>query len=291
MMSKQWTEVETSQFILIQDGASTFNVHYNDIGQGERVVVMLHGSGPGTNGWANFNRNIQPLTDAGYRVILMDCPGWGKSDTVLNDSGSRSDFNARILKGLVDALDLSKISLVGNSMGAHSVVAFTLAYPDLVDKQILMGGGTGGGGIFTLKPAEGIKRINQLYREPNLENLQEMMNIFVYDSSRLTEEMFTKRFESILLRQDHLDNFVQSIKANPKQFPDVSYRLPEIAHETLIIWGRDDRFVPMDTALILLNGLQRAELHIFNRCGHWAQWEYADKFNRMTLDFLEHGIC
>lgn len=289
-MSKQWTEAETSKFILIQDGANTFNVHYNDIGQGDRVVVMLHGSGPGTSGWANFNRNIQPLTDAGYRVILMDCPGWGKSDTVLNDSGSRSHFNARILKGLVDALSLSKISLVGNSMGAHSVVAFTLEYPDLVDKQILMGGGTGGGGIFTLKPAEGIKRINKLYKEPNFENLKEMMDIFVYDNSRLTEEMFTKRFDSILSRKDHLENFVQSAKANPKQFPDVSYRLPEINHETLIIWGRDDRFVPMDTGLILLNGLQRAELHIFNRCGHWAQWEYADKFNRMTLDFLEYGI-
>lgn len=289
-MSKQWTEAETSKFILIQDGANTFNVHYNDIGQGDRVVVMLHGSGPGTSGWANFNRNIQPLTDAGYRVILMDCPGWGKSDTVLNDGGSRSHFNARILKGLVDALSLSKISLVGNSMGAHSVVAFTLEYPDLVDKQILMGGGTGGGGIFTLKPTEGIKRINQLYKEPNFENLKEMMDIFVYDNSRLTEEMFTKRFDSILSRKDHLENFVQSAKANPKQFPDVSYRLPEINHETLIIWGRDDRFVPMDTGLILLNGLQRAELHIFNRCGHWAQWEYADKFNRMTLDFLEYGI-
>lgn len=289
-MSKQWTEVETSKFILIQDKASTFNIHYNDIGQGDRVVVMLHGSGPGASGWANFNRNIQPLTDAGYRVILMDCPGWGKSDTVLNDSGSRSHLNARILKGLVDALSLSKISLIGNSMGAHSVVAFTLEYPDLVDKLILMGGGTGGGGIFTPKPAEGIKLINKLYQNPNLENLKEMMNIFVYDTTNLTGEMFTNRLNSILTHKDHLENFVNSSKANPNQFPDLSYRLPEINHETLIIWGREDRFVPMETGLILLNGLQRAELHVLNRCGHWAQWEYADKFNRMAIDFLENGI-
>ncbi|TCB48078.1 alpha/beta fold hydrolase [Acinetobacter sp. ANC 4779] len=289
-MSKQWTEVETSKFISIQDKASIFNIHYNDIGQGDRVVVMLHGSGPGTSGWANFNRNIQSLTDAGYRVILMDCPGWGKSDTVLNDNGSRSYLNARILKGLVDALSLSKISLIGNSMGAHSAVAFTLEYPDLVNKLILMGGGTGGGGIFTPKPAEGIKLINKLYQEPSLENLKEMMNIFVYDPSNLTEEMFTNRFTSILARKDHLENFINSFKVNPKQFPDVSHRLNEIANETLIIWGREDRFVPLDTGLILLSGLQRAELHVFNRCGHWAQWEYADKFNRMAIDFLENGI-
>jgi 2-hydroxy-6-oxonona-2,4-dienedioate hydrolase len=43
------------------------------------VVVMLHGSGPGATGWANFNRNIDPFVAAGYRVLLIDCPGWGRA--------------------------------------------------------------------------------------------------------------------------------------------------------------------------------------------------------------------
>lgn len=281
------TEEATSNLVHINEGALDLNIHYNDVGSGDEVVVMLHGSGPGASGWANFNRNIEPLVDVGYRVILMDCPGWSKSDSIVC-TGSRSDLNAVALKGLLGKLDIPKVHIIGNSMGGHSAVAFALSYPQQVGKLILMGGGTGGGSMFTPMPAEGIKRIGKLYREPTMENLKEMMDIFVYDTSSLTEELFQTRLDNILARKDHLENFVKSTQANPKQFPDVGHRLGEIASETLILWGRDDRFVPMDTGLRLVNGLQRAELHIFNRCGHWVQWEYADKFNRMVLDFLQH---
>lgn len=289
-MTQQWTEAETSKFITIKEGNADLNIHYNDTEKGDEVVVMLHGSGPGASGWANFNRNIASLTAAGYRVVLMDCPGWSKSDSIIN-KGSRSHLNARILKGLLDGLGLSKIHIIGNSMGAHSAVVFAMDYPEYVDKLILMGGGTGGGSLFTPMPAEGIKRISKLYREPTIENIKEMMDIFVYDTSHLTERLFQARLDNILAREDHLENFVKSSEANRKQFPDVGPRLAEVNNETLIIWGRDDRFVAMDLGIRLLNGLPRAELHVFNRCGHWVQWEYADKFNRMVLDFLKHGIA
>ncbi|QEM80249.1 alpha/beta fold hydrolase [Halomonas binhaiensis] len=285
MTTQKWTEEGTSHFVKVQEGELELNIHYNDVGEGEETIVMLHGSGPGASGWANFNRNIEPFTDAGYRVLLLDCPGWSKSDSIVS-TGSRSDLNARVLKSALDALDIRKVHILGNSMGGHSAVAFALSYPDRVSKLVLMGGGTGGGSMFTPMPAEGIKRLQKLYREPTLDNLKEMMDIFVYDTSSLTEELFKTRLDNILAREDHLVNFVKSSQANPKPFPDFGPRLGEIAHESLIIWGRDDRFVPMDTGLRLLNGLQRAELHIFNRCGHWAQFEHADKFNRLVLDFL-----
>lgn len=142
---------------------------------------MLHGSGPGATGWANFSRNIDPLVEAGYRVLLLDCPGWGKSDAIVN-SGSRSDLNARILKSVVDQLGIDKVHLLGNSMGGHSAVAFTLSWPERVAKLVLMGGGTGGMSLFTPMPTEGIKLLNALYREPTIENLKKMMSIFVFDT-------------------------------------------------------------------------------------------------------------
>jgi 2-hydroxy-6-oxonona-2,4-dienedioate hydrolase len=115
-----------------------------------------------------------------------------------------------------------------------------------------------------------------------------MMSVFVFDTSDLTEELFQARLDNMLKRRDHLENFVKSLEVNPKQFPDFSSRLPEIRQQTLVIWGRNDRFVPMDTGLRLIAGIPNSELHIFNQCGHWAQWEHADKFNRMVLDFLQH---
>ena len=74
------TESATSRFVRIKEGDLDMQLHYNDAGSGEQTVVMLHGSGPGASGWANFNRNVEPLVAAGYRVVLMDCPGWSKSD-------------------------------------------------------------------------------------------------------------------------------------------------------------------------------------------------------------------
>ncbi|HOI50949.1 MAG TPA: alpha/beta fold hydrolase [Azonexus sp.] len=279
------TEAECSRLIRIQEGELDLQLHYNEIGAGAETVIMLHGSGPGASGWANFNRNIEPLVDAGYRVILMDCPGWSKSDPVVC-TGSRSELNARALKGLMDALRIERAHLIGTSMGAHSVTAFALANPTRIGKLVLMGGGTGGPSQFVPMPTEGIKLLQALYRDPSIENLKRMMAVFVYDASSLTEELFQARLDNMLQRREHLDNFVKSLAANPRQFTDYGPRLSEISAPTLVIWGRDDRFVPMDIGLRLLWGMPNAELHIFNKCGHWAQWEHARKFNAMVLDFL-----
>lgn len=281
----QFTEAATSRLVRIREGELDLQLHYNDCGTGDKVVVMLHGSGPGASGWANFNRNIEPLTSAGYRVLLMDAPGWSKSDPIVC-TGSRSELNARALKGLLDTVGIDKAHLIGNSMGGHAAVAFALANPKRVGRLVLMGGGTGGASSFVPMPTEGIKLLQGLYRAPTIENLKRMMNVFVYDTSNLTEELFQTRLDNMLARKEHLDNFIRSLEANPKQFPDVGHRLGEISAPALVIWGRDDRFVPLDVGLRLVAGLQDAELHVFSKCGHWAQWEHAEKFNRMVLEFF-----
>jgi 2-hydroxy-6-oxonona-2,4-dienedioate hydrolase len=283
--TKLQSETATSKFVSVREGDAELRLHYNDAGHGDETVVMLHGSGPGASGWANFNRNVDAFVDAGYRVILLDCPGWGKSDSVVC-SGSRSELNARALKGLLDAIGIARVHIIGNSMGGHSAVAFALANPERVGKLVLMGGGTGGPSQFVPMPTEGIKLLQALYREPTLDNLKRMLNVFVFDTSALTEELMQTRLANMLARRDHLENFVKSLAANPKQFPDVGHRLSEIAAPALVIWGRDDRFVPMDVGLRLVWGMPDADLHVFGRCGHWAQREHAAKFNQMVLEFL-----
>lgn len=287
-MSKTYTEAGTSRFVTLSHKGKDYRVHYNDCDPGTsgEIVLMLHGSGPGATSWANFNRNIDPLTDAGYRVILMDMPGWGASDPIVN-RGSRSDLNAHFVKGLIDTLGVARVNPVGNSMGGHSAMAFTLTWPQHVGKLVLMGGGTGGISSFTPMPTEGIRLVNKLYREPTLENIRQMMEVFVYDLSDLTDELFQTRLANIQQQRAHLDNFVESLRLNPNQYPDFGPRLREVKAQTLIFWGRDDRFVPLDAGLRLVAGIQDAQLHVFNRCGHWAQWEHADRFNRLLLDFLK----
>ena len=124
------------------------------------------------------------------------------------------------------------------------------------------------------------------YQGKELDDLKLMMDIFVFDTSDLTDALFEARLNNMLSRRDHLENFVKSLEANPKQFPDFGPRLAEIKAQTLIVWGRNDRFVPMDAGLRLLSGIAGSELHIFRDCGHWAQWEHADAFNQLVLNFL-----
>lgn len=279
------TEDGTRRFVRVRDGETEFEIHCNDCGPGAETVVMLHGSGPGATGWANFHRNVGPLVAAGYRVLLVDCPGWGRSSPVVC-AGSRSDLNARVTKGVLDALDIPRAHLVGNSMGAHSAVAFALAFPERVGRLVLMGGGTGGPSQFAPMPTEGIKLIQALYRDPTIDNLKRMMGAFVFDTGALTEAMYRERLDNMLARRDHLENFVKSLAAHPKQFPDYGHRLGEIRARTLVVWGRDDRFVPFDVGLRLLWGLQDADMVLLGRCGHWAQWEHADTFNETVIAFL-----
>ncbi len=283
---RKLSEEQSSHFVGIEYQGKKMNIHYNDVGDGQQCVVMLHGSGPGATAWANFVKNIEPLVEAGYRVLLIDMPGWGQSDPVIS-TGSRSELNADFLEKILDALGVEQAHLIGNSMGAHTVTAFALRNPQRIKKLVMMGGGTAGVSPFVPQPAEGIKRINALYREPTLENLKAMMAVFVYDASHLTEDLYQMRLNNMLTRKEHLENYAKSLDANPKPFTDYSTRLHEIKAPTLIIWGRDDRFVPMDTGLRLLAGIPHAQLHVYSQCGHWAQWEHAEHFNRMVIDFLQ----
>ncbi len=285
-MKKQYTESETSKFIHVKEGRLDAKIHVNDTGGTGDAVVMLHGSGPGASGWSNFYRNVDAFAEAGYRVVLIDCPGWSKSDPIIVTEGWRSEINAAAVKGVLDALGIEKAHLIGNSMGGTNALTFALMYPQRLGKLIIMGGGGVGLSNFVPLPTEGIKLLRGVYANPSIESLRAMLKVFVFDPETLTEELINARLNNMMNNQIHLENFMKSLNANPAFSPDLSQRLSEIKAPSLITWGRDDRFVPLDCGLRMVWGLPDAELHVFSKCGHWAQWEHADKFNRLVIDFL-----
>ena len=118
------TEESTSKFADVTEKGLKLRLHYNEAGQGQ-TVIMLHGGGPGAGGWSNFNRNFDAFVDAGYRVILLDCPGFNKSDSIAI-SESRGLVNARAVKALMDKLGIDRAHLVGNSLGGISSLSLAL---------------------------------------------------------------------------------------------------------------------------------------------------------------------
>lgn len=279
------TEASTSRFARVRERGLDMQIHYHDAGNGE-AVVMLHGGGPGAGGWSNYSRNIGPFVDAGYRVLLIDCPGFNKSDPFVPDE-PRDIPNAKAIKGLLDVLDIRQAHLIGNSMGGASALRFALDYPERLGRLILMGPGGCGPSLMVPQPTEGIKHLSNLFANPSIEGLRRMTDVFVYDRAAVTEDLIQGRYDAMMRDGGvHLKNWVVS---RPKAaHPDLSPRFPEIKAKTLCIWGRDDRFLPLDNGLRLVFGIPDAQLHVFSKCGHWAQWEKADEFNRLVIDFLKH---
>ena len=282
------SEEATSRFAAVTEGPLTdFKIHYNDLGGKGDIVVMLHGSGAGATSWANFSRNIDAFAGAGFRVILIDLPGWGKSDPIVVKSGFRNVINAAAVKGVLDRLDCQSAHLVGNSMGGMTSLQFAVSYPERVKRLVTMGGGAGGSNILTPMPTEGIKRLNELYADPSKGNLDAMLNIFVHDPARLTPELRATRYQNMTRYPQHLNNFAESARLNSmhQAIPEVAANLAGIQVPVLIVWGSGDRFVPLEAGLRLMT-IPDSRLHVFGRCGHWAQWEHAEEFNTMVTAFL-----
>jgi 4,5:9,10-diseco-3-hydroxy-5,9,17-trioxoandrosta-1(10),2-diene-4-oate hydrolase len=63
-------------------------------------------------------------------------------------------------------------------------------------------------------------------------------------------------------------------------------RANEIKCPTLITWGRDDRMLPLEGAMFSYRQMPNAELHVFAKCGHWAQVERKTDFERLVIEFL-----
>jgi pimeloyl-ACP methyl ester carboxylesterase len=272
------TEEATSKYAQ----TSWIKVHYNEAGTGDPPIIFLHGSGPGATSWGNFARNVGPLSEH-YRCLLVDQPGYGKTDTMVMTE-PRNTVNARAVKDLMDAIGVEKATLVGNSMGGATALTFAIDYPTRVEKLVLMGSGGAGTPLFTNFPTEGIKLLNAAFDDPTFESMRRLFDVMLYDGSIVTDDAIRARHAALMANTEHIESRKKSVNVQR----NISADLPKIEAPTLIIHGRNDRVVPFEGSLQLLSAIPNSTLHVFNQCGHWAQTEHADEFNRLVLDFLQH---
>ena len=271
------TEEVTSRFVQ----AGPLKLHYHEAGRGP-ALIMIHGGGPGAGGWSNYRRNVDHFAEH-FRVILPDLPGFAKSDKPKVEGGLLT-FMAKAIKDLMGALDIPHAHFVGNSLGGGTTIKFALDYPDQIQRMVLMG--APGLPIFTPQPSEGIKHLMAYYEKPgpSMEKLRNFLNVMVYDGSQLTDQLIKERYEASI-QPDLVANPL--ISRSRPMLPEPLWKdFSKIKNKTLLIWGRDDRTVTLDHSFMLLNQLQDVRLHVFGKCGHWAQWEKAAEFNRLVADFL-----
>ncbi|MCW6007652.1 alpha/beta fold hydrolase [Micromonospora sp. CPCC 205371] len=270
---------------------SAAGLHYHEAGSPDATtVVLLHGGGPGASAWSNFGRNV-PVFAGRFHTLAVDQPGYGGSEAG-DITGHYFTHAADALAGLLDALDLERVHLIGNSLGGGTAVRFALRYPKRAGRLVLMGPGGLSLNVFAPDPTEGVKRLMAFAAPPGptREKLAAFLRTLVHDPSLVTDDLVEERF-----RAATEPAALRAMKAMGASFTDPA-RYEEgllwreahrLRNEVLLIWGREDRVNPLDGALVALKLIRRARLHVFGGCGHWAQLERFDEFNRLAIDFLE----
>jgi 4,5:9,10-diseco-3-hydroxy-5,9,17-trioxoandrosta-1(10),2-diene-4-oate hydrolase len=266
-------------------------LHYQQAGEGP-VVVLLHGGGPGASGMSNFSRNL-PVFAEHFRTIVVDQPGFGKSDKP-QVKGNYFTFAADALAGLLDELGIEKAGLVGNSLGGGTAVRFALNHPERAGHLVLMGPGGLSLNVFAPDPTEGVKRLAEFpaLPGPSRDKMEAFIRTMVFDQRLVTDELIDERFAAA--SDPEQMNAMASMGASffdPAYFEDgmLWREVHRLRQRVLLIWGREDRVNPLDGALVALKLIRRAQLHVFSGCGHWAQLEKFDEFNRLAVAFLEEG--
>jgi 2-hydroxymuconate-semialdehyde hydrolase len=271
-----------------------YNTYTNISGEDKaEAILFLHGSGPGVTAWSNWQYTL-PALDGQFRCIAPDLVGFGASEhPTASPSGMRSWMRLWVDQclALLDALKIEKVNLVGNSMGGAIALHLLMDAPDRFIRVVHMGPiGT----PHKITPA--LDRLSGFYDDPSVQMFKKIIRWFVYDDSFLADRLDAiaeTRFEAAM-NPDVQRSFKAMFPA-PRQTAIDDLVVSEVAvrrmdHLTLLIHGRDDQIVPMETSLYLLEHLPHAQLHVFGQCSHWIQVERAQQFNQLLARFFSGQI-
>ncbi len=228
-------------------------VRYYESGRGP-AILLVHGAGATGRLW---HRQMGPLS-AGFRVIAPDLPGFGGTDFFPEITTVRGygDFLARFM----DALGIGRASVVASSFGGWVACWFASEFPERLDRLVLVSSSG-----FYLQEAP-LMTIAEL--------LIELKRYYAYTHDE----------------PDELRNATSTItylSGNGAFKPDLAERLPMIKAPTLIIWGREDRVVPLAYARLFREGIRGSVLKVMDGAGHLPYVERPAEFNDAVLGFMK----
>ncbi len=238
--------------------------NYIEKGEGE-VIVLLHGL---MGGLSNFKDVINFFSLKSYKVIIPELPIYSlplKETTVT----AFSDF----LEEFIKYKNLSKVTLLGNSLGGHIGLIYSNKNPNFVKSLIL----TGSSGLYENSMGESYpKRENYNYIKRKTEEV-------FYNPEVATKEIVDEVFETV----NNRDKLVRTLAiAKSAIRHNMSDELPNIKTPTLLIWGENDLVTPPEVAREFESLLPNSELKWIKKCGHAPMMEYPNEFNRILFNWL-----
>lgn len=259
--------------------AAGIRTNLHDTGKGS-PILMIHGSGPGVSAWANWRLSLPALAQRA-RVIAPDMVGFGFSDRPPGHRYTMDNWVAQAV-GVLDALDVERADLVGNSFGGALALALAVRHPRRVRRLVLMGSV---GVPFDITP--GLDAVWGY--EPSPATMRSLLDVFAYDRKLATDELAQLRYEASIRPGFH-ESFAAMFPAPRQRWVDAMCSaesdIRALPHETLVLHGREDQVIPLANSLTLGAWIPNSQLHVFGHCGHWTQIEHAARFNRLVGDFF-----
>lgn len=260
-------------------------IHYQVKGQG-KPVVLIHGFGASIITWRH---NFAVLAEQ-FRVYMLDLPGFGFSA-----KGRDNDYTwaaqADTIAALLDHGGATEpVSLIGNSMGGAIALEFALAYPERVDKLVLIDAAAylpsrrmpaWGGRLFTLYPP--LTRLAIAKTLLNPKGMDNSLRRVYHDPNCVTPEL-REAFYQPARTPGAADALVQMINDFPKNF--IADRLGQLQAPALVIWGDDDKLIPLEQGERLARELPHARLVVIPEAGHLPHEEQPAEVNALIREFL-----
>ncbi len=262
--------------------AGGINTAYLEAGSGE-PVLMLHGSGPGVSGTANWQLTI-PTLSTQFHVLAPDIVGFGdteRPDDIVYSLRAWTDH----VWAFLDAHGINRTAIIGNSLGGRIALQMAGDAPERISRMVLMGSpGVG------MTPTEGLAALRAY--EPSHEAMRHMLKTyFAVDPNLITEDLVRIRYEASVA--DGAFEAYRSMFFDPRhkgsELAITAEEVRAITTPTLLVHGREDKVVPLAVSITMLDLLPNADLHVFSRCGHWTQIERADEFSALVATYLERS--
>jgi len=244
------------------------------------AVLLLHGSGPGVSAYSSWRLTLPALAQD-YAVIAPDLLGFGRTERREGCEYGMRAWTAHVV-GVLDALGCDRAHVVGHSFGGSLALALAIHHPERVARLAL----TSAVGL-TFPLTEGLDAVWGY--QPSIESMREIMRVFAYDPSLISEDLVHMRYESSIA--PGVQEAYATMFPAPRQLaldavchdPDLVGKIP---HPTLIVHGRDDRVIPFATSVRLFNLIGDSKLQGFARSGHLVHIDHADDYNAGLRAFL-----
>ena len=177
----------TSKFLELDYG----RIHYVEDGEGD-PLLFIHGSGPGVSGLANFENNLSAFSN-NFRCIVIDLPGYGKSDPVEGDPIGAS-VNSII--SFLDKMNITSTHIIGNSLGGMLGALIAAYNKDRVKSFVTIGGL--GMNVFSPFPGEGIILLSAFVEDPSKARIKQWLESMVFNKDLVTDELIESRYKQAI---------------------------------------------------------------------------------------------